>query len=295
MDFKYIFSIPLAKPMTKTEKFVQWSCVLFYCLGGATFLLSPQIVGTVFELDLEGHSDGYLRLLGLAVVEIGLIYIISARSSCKGSRHATILTSVVDRLVWANAISLLLVQKNMIPFKLALFWMIPNSVFAVTIVAVWSRETNDASVRRFFREITTDIRRFEITKAEVPVGTVFVLGIFQFFFWSLLVIRPDFAEMMFQLDKFTGFSQGFRASYFFVRSVHGLHYMIGASTANHCVVSTSVCYRIFLIVPVFFCLLIFDLIDKNLFIALLSFELLFSTILLCAMMREKRLAEHKAK
>ena len=91
MDFKYIFSVPLTKQMTRTEKFVQRSCLMFYCLGGATFLLSPQIVGIVFTLDLVGHSDGYLRLLGLAVIEIGFIFIISARSYCRGSRYATIL------------------------------------------------------------------------------------------------------------------------------------------------------------------------------------------------------------
>ncbi|XP_022805435.1 uncharacterized protein LOC111342603 isoform X2 [Stylophora pistillata] len=296
MDFKFIFSFPLTKHMTRTEKFVQWSCIMFYCLGGATFLLSPQIVGFVFKLDLEGYSGGYLRLLGLAVFEIGFIFIISARSFCRGSRYATILTSVVDRLVWANFISLMLVLKGLLPFRLSLFWMVPNSIFAFAIVVIWSHETKDASVNKFVQEATSDIRRFEMAKTEALVGTVFVLGIVQFFFWSLLVMRPDFSAIIFQLDKFSGFSQGFLASYFFVRSAHGLHYTIAASSGNICIVSAFVCCRIFFNVPIFFCLLIFDQIEKNLFIALSSLELLISTILLTVMMREKHVTvDNKAK
>lgn len=294
MDFKYIFSVPLTKQMTRTEKFVQRSCLMFYCLGGATFLLSPQIVSIVFTLDLVGHSDGYLRLLGLAVIEIGFIFIISARSYCRGSRYATILTSVVDRLVWANFISLMLVEKGLLPFRLSLFWMVPNSIFALAIVVIWSQETKDASVSKFLQEVTLDIKRFEMAKTEGLVATVFVLGVVQFCFWSLLVIRPDFAAIIFQLDKFSGFSQGFLASYFFVRSAHGLHYMIAASNGNLRVVSAFVCSRILLNVPTFFCLLIFDQIEKNLFIALLSLELLISTILLTIIMRAKPFkADHK--
>lgn len=285
---KFTLSIPRDEPMTKTEKFTQWSCLFAYVVGGCTFLLAPQLWALVLQLDLDGRSEGYMRVAGIGVIEIGFILLIAARSSFKMSRHQECLASIPGRLLLVNGILLMMILRNMLPLSFALFYMVLDSSLALITLVIWRLDTEGASVVTFCNEISTSILRCHGPKTGGPTMVIFFLGIFQLFFWLVLVIRPDLAQRMFNLDPFLGYSGGYLAAYFFLVSIHGLYHVVGASNVNRSLSLVFVCYRISLNVPVFTILFLVGQIERNLFITLMSFDMLFSVIIFVSVKLEKQ-------
>ena len=282
-------SIPRDEPMTKTERFTQWSCLFAYIARGTgTFLFAPQLWVIILQLDLEDRSEGYIRLAGLGMMEIGLILLIAARSNHKMYRHEELLTSVLGRLVIVDGILLMMILRNMLPLSFALFYMVPDSFLALATLLIWYRETEGASVGAFFSEIFRPILQCRGPKTGGSILVIFCLGIIQLLFWLVLVIRPDLAQRMFHLDPFQGFSGGFLASYFFLVSIHGLYHIVGASNVNRCLSLAFIFYRISLNIPAFIVLFLVDQIERNLFIVLMSFDVLFSVIIFISVFWEKR-------
>ena len=285
---KFMLSIPRDEPLTKTESFTQWSCLIAYVVGGFTFLAAPQLWAYILHLDLEGRSEGYLRVAGIGVIEIGFILLIAARSNFKMFRHQECLTSIPGRLLLVNGILLMMILRNMQPLSFALFYMILDTSLAVITLVIWSLDTERASVVTFCSEISTSILQCRAPKTGGPTVVIFFLGIFQLFFFLVLVIRPDLAQLMFNLDPFQGYSGGYLAAYFFLVSIHGLYHVVGASNVNRSLSLVFVFYRISLNVPLFTILFLVGQIERNLFIALMSFDVLFSVIIFISVKLEKQ-------
>lgn len=284
---KLMLSIPRDKPMTKTEKFTQWTCLLAYVVGGCTFLAAPQLWAYILHLDLDGRSEGYMRVAGIGVIEIGFILLIAARSNFKKSRHQECLTSIPGRLLLVNGILLMMILRNMLPLSFVLFYMVLDSSLALITLVIWCLDTEGASVVTFCSEISTSIFRCQGPKTGGSTAVIFFLGIFQLFFWLVLVIRPDLARDMFNLDPFQDYSCGYLAAYFFLVSIHGLYHVIGASNVNRCLSLVFVFYRISLNVPMFTILFLVGQIERNLFIVLMTFDVIFSVIILISIKLEK--------
>ena len=287
--FKFMFSFPRTEPMTKTELLTQYSCLLAYILGGCSLLVAPQLWEIILQFDLEGRSEGYLRLVGLGLIEIGLILMIAARSNHKMSRHEEILTSVLGRLLLVVAILLMMILRDMLPLSFGLFFMVLDSSLAVTTLVIWCRETEGASASSFFREIFAPLLQCRGPKTGGSIMVIFYLGIPQFFFWFVLTVRPDFAQKMFQLDSFQGYSAGFLAAYFFLLSIHGEYHVVGASNVNHCLSPAFVFYRILLNVPVYIVLFVVDQIERNIFIVIVVWDVLYSVGIFIFVSQEKLL------
>ena len=283
-----MLSIPRDEPMTKTEKFTQWSCVMAYVMGGCTFLAAPQLWALILQLKLEGRSEGYIRVAGIGVIEIGFILLIAARSNFKMPRHQECLTSIPGRLLLVNGILLMMILRDMLPLSFALFYMVLDSSLALITLVIWCLETEGASVVAFCSEIFKPILQCRGPKTGGSTSVIFFLGIFQLFFWLVLVIRPDLAQRVFNLDPFQGYSGGYLAAYFFLVSIHGLYHKVGASNVNRSLSLAFVFYRIFLNVPVFTVLFLVSQIERNLFIALMSFDVLFSVIIIISVKLERR-------
>ena len=292
--FKFMMSIPRTEPMTKTELFTQWSCLVAYILGGCSFLFAPQLWEIILQMDLQGRSEGYLRLVGLGVIDIGLIFMIAARSNHKVSRHEEILTSILRRFLLVVAISLMMILRKMLPLSFAIFFMVLDSSLALITLVIWCRETEGASVSSFFREIFAPLFQCRGPKTGGSIMVIFFLGIPQFFFWLVLTVRPDFAQQMFHLDSFQGYSVGFLAAYFFLISLHGLYLVVGASNVNHCLSLAFVFYRILFNLPVYIVLFLVDQIERNLLIVLMVFDLIFSAVIFISLVRERSTKEKKS-
>ena len=292
--FKFMMSIPRTEPMTKTELFTQWSCLVAYILGGCSILFAPQLWEIIMQFNLEGRSEGYLRLMGLGVIDIGFILMITARSNHKVSRHEEILTSILSRFHLVVAISLMMIIRKMLPLSFALFFMVLDWSLALITLVIWCRETEGASVSSFFREIFAPLLQCRGPKTGGSIMVIFYLGIPQFFFWLVLTVRPDFAQQMFHLDSFQGYSSGFLAAYCFLMSIHGLSHVVGASNVNHCLSPAFVFYRILFNVPVYIVLFLVAQIERNLFIALMVFDLIISAVIFISLVRERPTKEEKS-
>jgi len=283
-----MLSIPRDEPMTKTEKFTQWSCLLAYVAGGCTFVVAPQLWVLVLQLDLGGRCEGYIRLVGIGVIEIGFILLIAARSNFKMNRHQECLTSIAGRLLLVNGILLMMILRDMLPLSFTLFYMVLDSSLALVTLVIWGLDTEGASVVTFCSEISTSILRCRAPKTGGSPVVIFFLGIFQLFFWLVLVIRPDLAQRMFNLDLSQGYSGGYLAAYFFLVSIHGLYHVVGASNVNRSLSLLFVFYRISLNVPVLTTLFLVGQIERNLFIALMGFDVLSSVIIFVSVKLEKQ-------
>ena len=285
--FKFMLSIPRTEPMTKTELFTQWSSLSAYILGGCSFLFAPQFWKFILQLDLDDRSESYIRLAGLGVIDIGLILMVAARSNHKVSRHQECLTSILGRLLLVDGILLMMILRNMLPLSFVLFYMALDSCLALITLIIWCQETEGASVVNFFREIFAPLFRCSGPKAGGSMAVVFFLGIPQFFFWLVLAVKPDFAQQMFHLGSFQGYSAGFLAACFFLMSIHGLYHAVGASNVNLCLNAAFVFYRILFNVSVLVVLFLADQIERNLFIALMTFDVVYSVVIFISLLLEK--------
>ncbi|XP_022788763.1 uncharacterized protein LOC111328566 [Stylophora pistillata] len=287
--FKFMLSIPREKPLTKTERFTQWSCLLAYVIGGVSILFAPQLWAMILRLpELQGRSEGYLRLVGLGVFEIGFILLIAARSNHKMSQHQECLTSVVGRLLFVDSIITMMILRGMLPLSIALFFMVLDSFLALITLVLWCRESNRASIVSFFREISTPLLQPRKPLTAGSTLVIYLLGIVQLFFWLVFVVRPDFAQRMFHLEAFQGYSGGYLACYLFLTSLHGLYHVVGASNVNHCLSLAFISYRVLINMPVFVILFLVEQIERNIFVVLMSFDVFYSVVIAIPVWQEKR-------
>lgn len=292
--FKFMFSIRRREPMTRTEKFVQWSSLIAYCIGGFSFLAVPQLYNVILQLDYHGRSEGYIRLVGLGIVDIGLIFIIVARCDHKVHRYGTIFTSIINRLLWVTATGLMLILRDMVPLGFALIFMALDSCLAVSTLLVWCCEAEEPSFRPFFREFLAPMRGCLGLNSEGSILVSFILGVIQVLFWYILVVRPDFAQVLFKLNPFEGFAAGYLTAFFYLLSLHGLYHILCANNVNRCLAPVSLCYRILIDLPVLLVLFLVGQIDRNLFLAMLIINIFFAIILLLSITSEERPRENAA-
>ena len=278
--FLFMMSIPRTEPMTKVQKFTQWSSVLAYCVGGGSLLVFPQLWSILLQLDFLGRTEGYLRLVGLGVVIIGFLLVISARSNYQDPIQAAILASIHSRCIGVNGVLLMVILRDMLPLSFALFFMCLDTSLSLITLVIWHRETEGASMSLFFRESLTPILKCRGVSSGGSIAAVFFVGLFQLFFWLVFVIRPDIAQYLFKLDDFQGHSIGFLAAVFFTLSSHGFYLVGNANTVNHSIVPAAVFYRIVFNIPVLIILYLVDQIERNLCLALFGFDVCVSIVIL---------------
>lgn len=292
--FKFMLSIPRREPMSKTEKFFQWSSLVAYCLGGFSFLVAPELYHYILQLEYHGRSEGYVRLVGLGIVDIGIIFIIVARSDHKVYRYGTIFASFISRLLWVTTTGIMLILREMVPVAFAVVFMALDVSLTLSTLFIWSWETDKPSLSAFFKELVAPFRECRGVKTRGSITAMFISGLIQAIFGFVLVVRPDFAQKMFALDEFDRYADGYLAAAFFLISVHGLYHVLCANNVNLCLAPASFCYRVFLDVPVLLVLFLVDQIERNLFLAILAFDLFVSIILLLFMIKEGRPSENIA-
>ena len=292
--FKFMFSIPRRQPMTRTEKFIQWSSLLAYSIGGFSFLAAPQLYNIILQLDYRGRSEGYIRLVGLAIVDIGLIFIMLARCDHKVYRWGTISASTFSRVLWVPATGLMLILRDMLPLAFALIFMVLDSSLSLTALVIWYCETDEPSFRAFFKESLALTRDCRGLKAGGSITVAFILGVIQTIFWYVFVVRPDFAQILFNLDEFEGSASGYLSTFLYLLSIHGLYHVLCANNVNRCLVPLSISYRVLIDLPVLLVLFLVDQIERNLFLAIVITDLLTVIIFISSIAVEKRSRENIA-
>ncbi|XP_068757235.1 uncharacterized protein [Montipora capricornis] len=278
--FMFMLSFPRTQPLSKAQKFTQWSAVFAYCGGGFSLLVCPQLWEVILQLESSGRSEGYLRLTGLGVLGIGFILVNSARSNLQGPSHVTILGSIVERLLYVNGILLMMILRNMVPLSFALVFMFLDSSLSLITLLIWSHETEGASLSLFIQEVFSPILKCRGATSGSSIAVILFVGIFQLFFWLIFVIRPDIAHSILQLDQFQGSSNGYLATSFFTMSILGWYHVINATAVNYPFVPAALFYRLSLNIPALVILVSLDQIERNLFMVVFGCEICFSVILL---------------
>lgn len=276
--FKFMFSIPRAEPMTMTQKFTMWSSLIVYCAGGFILLAWVQLWKIIFHIDFQGRTEGYIRLTLWGVFILGFLIVIMTRSSDQSPKNGTILGTIFGRLVYVNGVLLMMILRDMVPLSFALAFMILDSSLALITLVIWVRETKEASVILFFREVFLPILKLRGVTSEYSTAAVFFVGIITTFFWLIFTIRPDTAQNIFHFDQFHGHSGGFLACVFFTLFLHGWCHVTNASCVNRPFVHGAIFYRTVLSAPTLIILFLIDQIERNLFIVLLSFDVGLSVI-----------------
>ena len=193
---KFAFSIPRSEPMTRTEKFVQWSSLFAYCITGFSFIAAPQMYNIILGLDYQGRSEGYIRLFGISLVDIGVIFVILARCEDKVSRYGTIFISIFSRLLWVPITGVLLIVREMVPLSFALLFMVLDPCLALVTLLIWLSEERGPLLGTFCEELLALLRacgRLKTRGSILIILSCFIIGLIQLIFWYIFVVRPDFA------------------------------------------------------------------------------------------------------
>ena len=248
----------------------------------------PGLWGSVLQFAVfQARSEGYLRLVGLGVINIGFILIIEARSSFNVPGHGAILSSVLARFVYVNGLVLMMILRDILPLSFGLVFIVLDSTLAAVTLVVWCLETEGASVKRFFHEICSPLVQCRGFTVSSSITTIFLLGFFQMNVFLIFTIRPDFVGNIFDLDSFAGQSHGFLASYFFILSIHGFIHITNACNINLSFSSASLFYRLVWNIPVLVILFAVDQIERNLFVFLVVFDFVCCVIILFFIIFEK--------
>ena len=285
---KFAFSIPRSEPMTRTEKFVQWSSLFAYCISGFSFIAAPQMYNIILGLDYQGRSEGYIRLVGISLVDIGVIFVILARCEDKVSRYGTIFISIFSRLLWVPITGVLLIVREMVPLSFALLFMLLDPCLALVTLLIWLSERGPL-LRTFCEELLAPLRACGLLKTGGSILIIlscFMTGLIQLIFWYIFVVRPDFAQTLFKLEQFEGFASGYLSTFFYLISIHGLYHVLCALNLNSCLSPGSIFYRVLLDQPVFLILFFLEQIERNLFLLLLCIDVPPAIILLLSLVKE---------
>ena len=286
---KFAFSIPRSEPMTRTEKFVQWSSLFAYCITGFSFIAAPQMYNIILGLDYQGRSEGYIRLFGISLVDIGVIFVILARCEDKVSRYGTIFISIFSRLLWVPITGVLLIVREMVPLSFALLFMVLDSCLALVTLLIWFSEERGPLLRTFCEELLAPLRacgRLKTRGSILIILSCFIIGLIQLIFWYIFVVRPDFAQALFKLEQFEGFASGYLSTFFYLISIHGLYHVLCALNLNSCLPHGSIFYRVLLDQPVFLILFFLEQIERNLFLVLLCIDVPPAIIVLLSLVKE---------
>ena len=287
---KFAFLIPRSEPMTRTEKFVQWSSLFAYCITVFSFLAAPQMYNIILGLDYQGRSEGYIRLFGTSLVDIGDIFVILARCEDKVSRYGTIFISIFSRLLWVPITGVLLIVQEMVPLSFALLFMVLDPCLALVTLLIWLYEEREPLLRTFCEELLAPVRACGLLKKGGSILLIilscFIIGLIQLIFWYIFVVRPDFAQTLFKLEQFKGFASGYLSTFFYLISIHGLYHVLCALNLNSCLPPGSIFYRVLLDQPVFLILFFLDQIERNLFLVLVCIDVPPAIILLLSLVKE---------
>ena len=133
----------LRTPSERTvgSRYTAWNGLIYLALG-ILFILWPTSVQTLFrERAFAADEQGLFRVLGLAVVVIGWLYLFGGRA---GGRQV-VAASVIDRLIFVPAVLLPLAMAGVFPHVLVAFALLDMSL-AVGAWVILARKIGRAHV-----------------------------------------------------------------------------------------------------------------------------------------------------
>ena len=280
---KSMLSVERSKPLTKTERFTQWSSLL-YVVVGTSMLFIPSLWGFLYKVELLGRSTGYIQLGGLAFVVEGYLLVIASKSEHKVPGHGHINITVLTRLILVNMSLTILYLKGTAPVRCIAFIAALDNSLAVGVFLVWISTEEGATLGLFFKEIFDLLLRF-------PVGpcssiAVLLLGIVQF---SAGLYLKDVTRLShaLSLDPFLGYSGLFLSFYFSLNAAHAVLYISNGQAVSTTFNKGCVFYRVAINILVLFVLGAANRIETSLSVFLISVEMILAAFILVSLSCDK--------
>lgn len=121
---------------TALARYTAWNGLLYLALGAGMYLL-PSLVGTLlFMPGFQGYEEGYFRLVGVAVMVIGWLYLFGARTRAESFGLAT----VADRVA-LPALLLPLWWLDLAPAGPVIAFSVLDPALALGAWVIWRRGT----------------------------------------------------------------------------------------------------------------------------------------------------------
>lgn len=130
-------------------------------------------------------------VVGIGVIEIGFIFLIVVCFNFKKFCYQECLIFILGCLLLVNGILLMMILRNMLLFFFVLFYMVFDLFFVFIILVIWCLDIEGVFVVIFCSEIFIFIFCCYGFKIGGFMVVIFFFGIFQLFFWFVLVIRFD--------------------------------------------------------------------------------------------------------
>lgn len=281
-----------SKPLTKTERFTQWSSMAYVVVGTA-MLLTPSLWGILWNTELVGRTAGYMQLGGLALAVEGYLLVIASRSMHKVSGHGHINITVLTRMVLVNMSLLVLYKNGVAPIRFLAFFAVLDNSLAAGMFLVWIYTEDGASLGLFFKEIFGLLFRF-------PAGpwssiAVLVAGVVQFP-GALYLKNVDLLRNALNLDPFLGHSYIFLSFHFSLNVAHAVLYIFNGQAISRSFNTNCVFYRVAINVPTICALAVAGRVESNLAIFLVCVEVGFAAFILVFLCCDKELEKiHQSK
>ena len=279
---KTMLSFDRPLPLTPTERFTQWSS-LVYVLVGSSMLLTPSLWGHFWNAELVGRTTGYIQLGGLSLTVEGFLLVVASRSLHKVRGHGHINITVLTRLVLVNLSLWKAFQAGVAPRRYIAFFAVVDNSLAVGIFLVWIFTERGATLGLFFKEIFTLL--FRLPSSHWSSFAIVVAGFVQFP-GALYLKNVDLRlRGPLNLDPRAGYSDVFLGFYFSLHVAHAVLYIFNGQAVSRSFNISCVFYRVVINLPVIFLLALAYQVEKNLavflvcvdagFTAFISFFLLF--------------------
>lgn len=276
------------KPLTATQRFTFWSATLAYFVGGLSMIFAPDLWNIIFGFELGSRGRGYLYLVAGGLMILGFCYIVLSRDkSSQIPGHGVILATIIERVSIVNWRVFTLYNQGVVPLPFVLLFSPLDSGLSFITYAIWSREVEGASLKRFFSEIWAIINPCP-TSQRKPVYVIFqLMGYVQFALG--LAIAPLFLQSsgIVPEEIFSKHEGGLLMSFLFVFSLHGWFHVLGGGASNHSFMMAALFYRVLWNIPYFLFLGFTSNIEIGLSKVLVSFDVVYSLIIFVLLLIEE--------
>ena len=117
------------------SRYTVWNGILYMLVGAALFLAPDLVRQLLFMAPFAGYEEGYMRLVGTAVMVIGWFYIFGGRTRADSFALAT----VADRIA-VPALLLPLYFTGQVPAGPILAFALVDPILALGAYLIWRRQ-----------------------------------------------------------------------------------------------------------------------------------------------------------
>lgn len=277
--FNQMLSIPPEKPLTATQRFTFLSALIGYLGGGLSVILAPDLWNTIFGLDFSAGGRGYFILVGGGLVIIGFCLIVNSRGTpSQVPGHGAILATVFGRVVLVNWKLYSLYNKGLLTLRLVFAFSGLDSGLALITYAIWSREIEGASLKRFFEEIWAVVNPCP-TPQRKPIYVIFqAIGYLQFVIGT--AVAPKFLQSsgIVPMETFGTHAEGLLLIFLTMFSIHGWFHALAGGAGIHPFLIGAIFYRVAWNIPFFLFAGFTSKIEIGLAAVLVSFDAVYLVI-----------------